>query len=279
MKISQVAITSLIAFSLLTTLVFSQGVWEVNTISPTPIGPQVAKWVHTPASPINPDVVWPVPADGILQFIAKDHDPKCKEPIGYVQVEGTPYPIPTSPPKPGQDCTHTVNDLFHSRVFTVSQGSEVWGEQGSSGSFVMNFVTFTPTPTATATTTPTATPIPTEVATAIPTMTHTPTPTPAVEEPEVVASCVSVFAEALEDGSYLIWVEAIGATEYIFYDGIGYQYFVSQPFQVRLTPGVAYKIYVGDDGSVECNFQIEPTASFPIQQPGEFQVSIPFITN
>ncbi len=180
-----------------TGVVFSQGQiweWEVNTVSPTPIGPEVAKWIHTPASRINPDVVWPVPHDGVLQFVARDHDPKCSEPIGYVKVEGTRYPIPTSPPQPGQDCTHTVNNLFHSRLFEVSKGSEVWGEQGSSGSFVFNFVTSTPSPTPipTATATETSTPLPpdtvvpptpTIAATATPLATIVPTETATPELP------------------------------------------------------------------------------------------------
>lgn len=178
------ALFALAAAIILSTVAFSQGAWEVTLISPTPIGPQVAKGQHNSSK--NPDVTWVATDNGLVQAIFEDIDPKCDEVTGYVQVEATVLPIPTAP----GPCVDPVDDLLSTILLTVDDGDLVGGEVGdSSGRFVFNFATFTPSPTytpsppATHPNTPTATPTATatveptfEVATAIPTHTHTPVP-------------------------------------------------------------------------------------------------------
>lgn len=84
-----------------------------------------------------------------------------------------------------------------------------------------------------------------------------------------VPHCLKAIPERLEDGTYLVWVDAVNPADYTVFDGMGYLYFEKQPIPLNeLKTEVVYKVMVGDD-DVGCNFQAA----------GSFVIRIPFISN
>lgn len=175
--------------------------WLVEKSPPAAIGKQVASGKHSAG---YPDVTWKAFADGILQTVFRDHDPKCQQEAGSVVIERVGgavenYPIPTAPLRPGGNCTNPVDGLYTSRTFPMSDGDIAKGDIGdTSGDFVFNYATNTPrptdaptnTPTSTSTATPTSTATETATATSIPTETPTATPT---ETPVATATLVATL--------------------------------------------------------------------------------------
>lgn len=263
---------------LVTGVVFSQGGWLVGEDRPPAIGPEVSAGQRN--NLIDPDATWVAPDNGLAQFISYDHDTKCNEKIGYVQVEATVMPIPTAPFPPNGSCADPVDYLWASIVFSVAQNNLVSMEQGgTSGRFFLEFITATPSPTATATAVDTATPTPTATPTeaAEPPETVEPTATPTLE---VAAQCIKVVPERLGDGSYLIWVDAENPTGYTLFDGTGYLFFEEQPIAIeQIVPGIVYRVTVGDNDT-GCEFQLEPTGLPTDEQPGQysFHLAIPFLS-
>jgi hypothetical protein len=262
-----------INFLLVTGVVFSQSDWIVTENRPPAIGPEVMAGERN--NRIDPDATWIATEHGVAQAVIYDYDTKCNEKEGYVQVEMTVMPIPTAPFRPGGDCSNPIDFLWTSKSFTVSQGNLVAIEQGeTSGRFFLNFITATPTPSPTATETATAT--------ATATATPSPTATETQEPPETATppDCLSAHAEKQADGSYLIYVDAINAAGYTFFDGQGYLYFTNQPIAMQsLETGVIYTVSVGNDNDL-CFFQLEPTGLPTDEQPRQlnFQITLPFLS-
>lgn len=272
------------------TTVMAAGDWTVSKVQPSPIGEEVVRESRNYS--IEPDASWTAPDAGLVQAVFYDHDPKCDELIGYLKIERESgifenYPVPTAPPEPGKDCTNTVDGLWSSKVVTVAESNIISGEVGeTSGYLYFEFATYTPEPTATETSLPPETVEPTSTSTSTSTPSPSPTATETVEMMPVLPSCVSIEANpplpqaiASEGYTTTLHIEALNPEGYTLFDGNGYLFFESEPFEIVVYPNRSLLVYVGDTDTSPCRIGALPTNLGIGDQPSEFILNLPFVLN
>lgn len=267
--------------------------WCVGKEHPTAIGPLVAEGTKA-----DPGGEWSAPADGRLQKVLWDNDPKCEEKGAVtflrrlVGGEVERYVVPRAPFR-NDNCNDTVQALYTSRTFAVAEGDVAYVEfGGDSGHYYFYFVeekeepTPTPTLTSTPTVPPTQTPVPTVTETPLPTATNTPLPTatatatplptetPVPNEPREPSACLRAWtvpplpeALPLEGVVADVYVDAINPEGYAWYDGAGWLYFDEQPLRgIRFLPQTTYRVTVGTE-DFGCSFAAAPTGLKEGEQP------------
>lgn len=284
MKIKSVSIALVGTLALASTLL-AQGDWTVGFDRPPAVGIEVGRGEHN--NHLDPDLRWQAPDDGLLQTIFFDADPKCDEEVGYVRIEKdgsilANYPIPTAAWDPDKDCWNPHDSEYTSRIFDVESGMYIDGDIGqTSGWFVYEFATHTPTPTALATVvlppvtpeatgTPTSTPVP-------PTPTNTPTPWPTIvgTPPEPLSTCLSVstvppLPTAIPAEGFVadLYVKAVNPDMYVLYvDEVPYVYSEQQPLVgITFLPNKTYTVRVAEEAE-PCKLAPVPTGLEVEPQP------------
>lgn len=231
--------------------------WLVTENEPQLIGTEVARGQH---SSNYPDASYVAPQGGVAQTVFFDHDPKCDQEAGQVQIVGGDiYPVPTAPFRPGGDCADPVDGLYSSNSFPLGAGDVLRADVGdSSGTVRIYYATNTPTPTPTATATPTV----------------TPTPKASVEPPTEPSRCMSIWTvpelpDAIGANGFVtdIHVTAVNPAGYTLDDGAGVLFFAEQPLtQITIYPERVYRVTVGDSDE-GCSLGSVPTGLERGEQP------------